>query len=194
MAKVISKKEIEECIMNVAIKVANRKEGALFIVGNVESSPLIDQKIKKFNILDNPKLLESLALMDGAVIINHNGTLKTYGALVKTVSVFKNFGTRHSAAATASRNKNNFVLLVSEEDRKIRIFKAGKIIMQIDPEHKDVKKSISYVSNLLESIGVGTVGTVGVGILAPTLGVALLPGVVVFGAIHFFGKKILKVK
>jgi len=190
MAKKNSMQELEEYLIKVGLRIANRKEGALFVVGKTKYSPLIDQSVPPFEAKKNPKLLESLALIDGAVILDKKGIVRAYGVLIKTKSAFHNFGTRHSAALTASQDKNNFVLLVSEEDKKLRIFKGGKMVMQIDPEHKDVAKSISPAATILESVGVGTMGTIGVGLLAPTLGITLLPGVVVFGAAHYFGKKL----
>ena len=51
----------------------------------------------------NPKLLESLALIEGAVIINKNGFLESYGAMIKSTRTLKNFGTRHSAAISSSK-------------------------------------------------------------------------------------------
>lgn len=186
-----SMKELEECLIKVGLRVANRKEGALFVVGKTKYEPLIDQTVPPFEAQKNPKLLESLALIDGAVILNKKGKVEAYGVLIKTKSTYKNFGTRHSAAMTASEDKDNFVLLVSEEDKKLRIFKGGKMVMQIDPEQKNVEKSVPHATNILESIGVGTVGTIGVGLLAPTLGITLLPGIVVFGAAHYFGKKLM---
>ena len=62
-----------------------------------------------------PKLLESLALMDGAVIIGRNGKMKAYGAMIKSTKTIRNFGTRHSAAISASEGEN-IVVVVSEED------------------------------------------------------------------------------
>ncbi len=192
MVKKTSMKEIEECLIKVGLRIANRKEGALFVVGKVKYSPLIEQNVPPFSAIKNPKLLESLALIDGAVVLDKTGVVKAYGVLIKTKSAYKNFGTRHSAAMTASEDRNNFVLLVSEEDKKLRIFRHGKMVMQIDPEHKNIEQSITPAATILESIGVGTMGTIGVGILAPTLGITLLPGVVVFGAAHYFGKKLFK--
>lgn len=190
VTKTNSMKELEECLIKVGLRVANRNDGALFVVGKAKYAPLIDQTVPKFEAKKNPKLLESLALIDGAVILNHKGIVEAYGVLIKTDSAFKNFGTRHSAAMTASKDKNNFVLLVSEEDKKLRIFKHGKMVMQIDPKEKNVEKSVTHAATILESIGVGTMGTIGAGILVPTLGIALLPGVIVFGAAHYFGKKL----
>src|SRR3989344_5736425 len=90
------------------------------------------------NMLENQRRLEALALLDGACIVDKNGSLIAYSAKIINTKVFKGFGTRHSAAYTASLNKN-VAILASEEDRKIRIFKNGKLIMQIDPMEKNIE-------------------------------------------------------
>ena len=86
-------KKIEELLIQVGLRIAKRGEGALFVVGNVEYKPLINQQVPSFNALNNPKLLESLALMDGAVILERTGWVKAYGAMIKSKRTFKNFGT-----------------------------------------------------------------------------------------------------
>lgn len=188
MEKDISKK-LQELLIQVCLRIAKRGEGALFVVGTASYKTLVEQTVKSFNVLDNPKLLESLALMDGAVIIDPQGKMEAYGALIKTTKVFKNFGTRHSAAMSASlKDKDNLVVLVSEEDRKVRIFKEGKMIMQIDALEKNVEKSVHDAVNILESIGAGAIGAVGTGLLVPGLGLALVPGIVVFGSAYYLTK------
>ena len=177
-------KKVEELLIQVGLRIAKRGEGALFIVGNVEYKPLIKQEVPKFNALKNPKLLESLALMDGAVILDKSGIVKAYGAMIKSKKAFKNFGTRHSAGLSASY-KGNLAVIISEEDRKIRILKDGKMIMQIDALQKNVEQSVSQAVNVLESLGAGTVGAVGTSILVPSLGVAFLPGVILFGSAYY---------
>jgi hypothetical protein len=147
----------------------------------------VDQAVPAFKVFDNPKLLESLALIDGAVIIDRDGNLKAYGAMIKSTKTLKNFGTRHSAAATASE-KGNLVIIISEEDKKIRVMQEGKIIMQLDSLQKDVEKSIPKAIQFLESIGAGTIGIIGTGILAPGLGLTFLPGIIVFGSAYYIGK------
>ncbi|HLD97768.1 MAG TPA: DNA integrity scanning protein DisA nucleotide-binding domain protein [Candidatus Nanoarchaeia archaeon] len=180
-------KKIEELLIQVGLRIAKRGEGALFVVGNVEYKPLINQQVPSFNALNNPKLLESLALMDGAVILERTGWVKAYGAMIKSKRTFKNFGTRHSAGLSASKG-DNLVLIVSEEDRKIRILKEGKMVMQIDALQKDVEKSVPEAVNILESLGAGTVGAVGAGLLVPGLGIAMIPGIVVFGSAYYLAK------
>lgn len=180
--------DLQEVLVQVGLRIAKRGEGALFVVGEVEYEKLIDQTVPPFKAASNPKLLESLALMDGAVVIDHEGMVKAYGVMVKSTSVFKNFGTRHSAAMSASKVEGNLVVIVSEEDKKVRIMKEGNVVMQIDALQKDVEESVPQAVRVLESVGAGTIGTIGTGILAPGLGIALLPGVIVFGSAYYLGK------
>lgn len=187
MAKKSSKK-LQETLVQVGLRIAKRGEGALFVVGDVEYKTLVEQSVPPFNAVENPKLLESLALIDGAVIIDKNGIVRAYGAMIKTRVAFKNFGTRHSAGLSASKKPGNLVIIVSEEDKKIRILREGKMIMQIDALQRNVEQSVSQVVNILESIGAGTLGTIGTSLLVPTLGIALLPGVVLFGSAYYLGK------
>lgn len=185
----VNMKKLEELLIQVGLRIAKRGEGALFVVGEVEYKPLIDQKVPSFNAIQNPKLLESLALMDGAIVLNKKGEVEAYGVMIKSKKTFKNFGTRHSAGLSASlASKNNLIVLVSEEDRKIRILKDGKMIMQIDALQKNIEKSVPEAVNILESLGAGTVGTIGTGLLVPTLGIAFLPGVIMFGSAYYLAK------
>ncbi len=180
-------KRLEEVLIQVGLRIAKRGEGALFVVGDVKYDPLVEQSVPPFQVSQNPKLLESLALMDGAVIIGQDGFTKAYGVKIKSTKVFKNFGTRHSAALGASQN-NNLVVLISEEDRKIKILRNEKMIMQIDALQKNVEESVSSAVNLLESVGAGTIGTIGTSLIVPALGIALLPGIIVFGSAYYLGK------
>jgi len=189
MIKQINKK-LEETLMQVGLRIAKRGEGALFIVGKLKDyHTLVDQNVPPFNAIDNPKLLESLALMDGAILISKEGYVQAYGIMVKSKSTFKNFGTRHSAGLTASYDGNT-VFLISEEDKKIRIIRDGKMIMQIDALQKNVEKSVPMAVNFLESIGAGTIGTISTSILVPSLGITFLPGVIIFGSAYYIGKLI----
>lgn len=181
-------KNIEEVLIQVGLKIAKRGEGALFVVGDVNYKPLVEQNVPSFNVVNNPKLLESLALMDGAVVIDEKGFMKAYGVMVNSRRTLKNFGTRHSAALSAAKG-DNLVVIVSEEDKKVRILRKGKMVMQLDATQKDVEKNVSRAVQVLESIGAGTVGTIGASLLFPAVGVALLPGVVLFGSAYYLTKK-----
>lgn len=180
----MSFKKLEKVLIQIGLRIAKRGEGALFVVGNVEHEPLVDQKVPPFLAVENPKLLESLALMDGAVILDWKGMVRAYGVKIKTTRVFKNFGTRHSAALGSS-GQGNLVVLVSEEDKKIRILRNHKMVMQIDALQKDIERSVSSAVQVLESVGAGTLGTLGTSLLVPGLGIALLPGIMVFGSAYY---------
>ncbi|MDO8467990.1 MAG: DNA integrity scanning protein DisA nucleotide-binding domain protein [Nanoarchaeota archaeon] len=176
--------ELQETLIQVGLRIAKRGEGALFVVGKVSYKPLVEQRVPSFKVIENPKLLESLALMDGAVVIDEDGMMEAYGVRIKSTKIFKNFGTRHSAGISAATG-SNLVVLVSEEDKKVRILKQGKMVMQIDALQKDVEKSVTQTVRVLESVGAGTLGAIGTSILAPTIGLALLPGVVLFGSAYY---------
>lgn len=190
-SKQCSSKKIEEALIQVGLRIAKRGEGALFVVGKIEYKPLINQSVPPFKAVENLKLLESLALMDGAVIIDCNGFVEAYGVMIKSKKTLKDFGTRHSAAFSAAIN-DNLVVIVSEEDKKVRILKRGKIVMQIDALQRNVEQNIPAAVKVLETVGAGTVGAIGTGLLIPGLGLALLPGIIVFGSVYHLAKVLSK--
>ena len=49
-------KKLEETLIQVGLRIAKRGEGALFVVGDVEYKPLVDQNVPPFRVVDNPKL------------------------------------------------------------------------------------------------------------------------------------------
>ena len=53
-------KELEEALVMVGLRIAKRGDGALFVVGDVDYKPLVDQTVPPFQAAENPKLLESL--------------------------------------------------------------------------------------------------------------------------------------
>ena len=179
-------KKIQENVLEIAIELARKGEGALFVISDKSDYHLlIKQEMPKLDVFDSSsrKILFSLAQIDGAVIINTQGKLIAYGAMIKKAKPFVGYGTRHAAAVTAS--KTGVAILCSEEERKVKIFKDGKFVMQIDALQKNIEKQIPAMSKILESVGVGFLGMVGATVLAPSLGIALLPGVVVFGASYY---------
>ena len=187
-------KKIEQEILKVAIDVAKKGEGALFVIGTkVNYERLLKQKFTSFNILEkgSRKILTSLAMIDGAVIIDKKGNVKAYGAMIKKTRAHKGYGTRHAAALTASKN-NNTSILCSEEEKKIKIFKNGRYVMQIDALEKNIEKQTNSIATMLETIGAGFIGTIGAATLVPTLGISLIPGVIVFGGSYYAIKSVLK--
>jgi len=185
-------KKIEEKVLEIAIELAKKGEGALFVIGDkVKYDSLIKQKLEKFNIFDSgaEKILKSIATIDGAIIIKKSGDVIGYGAMIKRSKPYTGYGTRHAAAVTASENGNT-AIMSSEEERKVKIFRDGKFIMQMDALQKNIEKEIPKVASFLESIGAGLIGAVGVTALAPALGIALLPGVIIFGVGYYAFKEL----
>lgn len=187
-------KKIEEKILKIAIEIVREGDGAIFVIGDkVKYKRLMRQKFQPFNVFDKgaEKLLKGLAVIDGAVIIDKKGNVKDYGAMIGSTKTFLGFGTRHSAAYSASKG-NNISILCSEEERKVKIFQNGRYIMQLDALEKNIEKDTGKISKMLETIGAGVVGTIGVATLVPTLGITLIPGVIIFGGSYYAIRMLLK--
>ena len=187
--------EIEKAILDLSIKICKRGEGGMFILGDDmnDFSFLVNQNFNKFNILDNPKTAESLALQDGAVWIKNNGELVGYGIMMNKLIPILNKGTRHASAMAACQNgnKDNKVFLISQEDKKIKIFESGEIVMQLDVLEEGVEKNTGKAINILESIGAGAGATILAGMVFPAIAIAVVPGIFIFGSSHFLLKTIL---
>lgn len=186
------KEKIEKFLIDVAIKITREGKGCLFVIEEkkVDYDLLIEQDIKSFNILDNPRRLEALAILDGACIIDLKGNLIAYGVNITNIKSFKGFGTRHSAGYTASLLGNTSIV-GSEEDKKVRIFREGKLVMEIDSLTRNIEHRTNEAVNIMESIGFGTLGTIGATALAPHLGITLIPGIIIFGSAHYLIKILL---
>jgi DNA integrity scanning protein DisA with diadenylate cyclase activity len=190
----INQKLIEKKLIDSAIRIIKEGEGCLFVIkkGDLSYEPLMVNDFKPFSIFEDiyQKRMDILAKVDGACIINDKGELIAYGMRINSTMSFTGFGTRHSAAYTASYG--NLAILGSQENKKVRIFKEGRIIMQIDALEKGIEQQTGNAVSILESVGVGTLGAIGAGLMLPTLGITLIPGILVFGSSHFIAKYILK--
>ena len=187
-------KKIEKVILDTAIKLAKQGIGSLtvFNVGNkVDYDNLFEIDLKEFNILDSIRQYEVLAAVDGAVIVDENGIVKSYCAMIKDAKPYKQFGTRHAAAYTASMN-NNIAILSSEEDHKVRAFKDGKLIMQLDSLEKGIEQKTEQAVNMFESIGVGFASYSTAALIGIPMGITILPGVILFGTGYAIMKYIIK--
>ncbi|MEM3405494.1 MAG: DNA integrity scanning protein DisA nucleotide-binding domain protein [Candidatus Pacearchaeota archaeon] len=187
------RKKIEEILIKVGIEIARKGGGALFIISDsCKYKRLLKQKIKPFSIFEKgaEKILMSIGTIDGAVIVNSKGMIKDYGAFIKSKKIFKGFGTRHIAAYNASLNKDTIAILVSEEEKKVKIFKEGKIILQFDTLEKNIQKNVNETFKLLESLGFGTLSSVSISTLIPGLGVSIFPGIILFAAPYYIFRKI----
>jgi len=180
---------IEEILTRIALKLAKQGKGCIFVImhNKFDYSALIEQDVKPFFIRDNQRRTEILAQLDGACIITLEGQLIAYAVNIMNVQTYSGYGLRHSSSYTASQNKN-IVIMSSEEDQKVRIFKDGKLIMEVDPHMKGIESHTKDVVSVLESIGAGTIGAFGVTALMPSIGISLIPGIIVFSTSHYIFK------
>lgn len=194
----IDVKEIEKAILDISIKVCRRGEGGAFLLSDElkDYEFMVPQKFdSSTNIFDDPKTIESLALQDGIVWIDTNGNLKGYGIAMTNIKVVLNKGTRHASTLSASKQGNNKIFLISQEDKKIKVFSEGRIIAEIDTKQEGIEKKTGDVVNILQSVGAGTIGMLMLGTastLIPTLSqyiaIPLIPGLIIFTSIFASAK------
>jgi len=123
--------------------------GALFVIGDSErvlslSRQLILNPFRGYpreerNILD-PSLEETvkeLSSLDGAFIIDGDGTIETCGAFLKTASqqefeLPRGLGARHHSAAAITAVTQAIAVTVSESTGTVTIFRNGRIVTEIE--------------------------------------------------------------
>jgi len=187
--------KIKKIILEIAIEIAKEGKGALFVIGDkVNYEETFPQIIKKGNIFEQgmKKVLKSVGTLDGAVIIDNQGNLVSYGAIIKNIEKpYYGFGTRHAASIEASKN-GNICILCSEEEHKVKIFRDGKYLMEIDALAKGIEEKINNINEFFESAGVGALATIGVSTIVPAIGLAVIPGIIIFGSSHYLLKYLSK--
>ena len=123
------------------------------------------------------------------------GILKGYGIAMTRLNPIMNKGTRHASASYASKQGNK-VFLISQEDKKIKIFIKGKIVMEIDALEKGIEKKTSEIVSIFESLGAGTLSVMIMGAasaLIPSLSMfafPILPGITIFTSLYASAKSI----
>lgn len=147
------KPEVFEHLLSLAVELAMKgKEGktigTIFVIGDQErvmqlSKQMIINPFKGYteeerNIL-NPQLKETIrefASIDGAFIIADDGTVLTAGRYLGAASdaeeIPRGLGSRHIAAAGITALTNAIAIVISESTGDVRIFKNGKILMEIE--------------------------------------------------------------
>ena len=121
--------------------------GALFAVGDAgkvmnKSRPLSYNPFEKSHVdVGDPivnVMLKEFSRLDGAFVISDSGKIvSSYRYLepaAEGVDIPKGLGTRHMAAAAISRDTNAIAIVLSESDGLVRAFKAGDLVLELDPE------------------------------------------------------------
>ena len=134
------KEAVYNLLLETAKEIAKKKLGALFVIAPKDKfrgiyEPLYPQVVEKHKIFEkgSRELIIKLAELDGAFLISDEGTLVAFGARIIKSKALPGYGTKHAAAVgITSHIKNSCAILVSEETHWIKIFKSGKIILEMD--------------------------------------------------------------
>ena len=121
--------------------------GALFVVGDAgkvmnKSRPLSYNPFEKSHVhVGDPivnVMLKEFSRLDGAFVISDSGKIvSSYRYLepsAEGVDIPKGLGARHMAAGAITRDTNAVAIVLSESDGLVRAFKAGELILELDPE------------------------------------------------------------
>ena len=128
--------------------------GTLFVIGDSKRvlhhsrsmtfDPFRGYSDKEKNIC-NPDIHEGVkevSLMDGAFIIREDGVILSGGryisASVRGLTLPKGLGARHVAAAAITKTTRAIALAISESTGTVRVFKQGKIVLQINTHRRHI--------------------------------------------------------
>jgi DNA integrity scanning protein DisA with diadenylate cyclase activity len=86
---------------------------------------------------DTQNALVELSKLDGAFVLRGDGYIQTAGTFLATFDVEVNippgFGARHVAAAAVTKRTAATAIVVSATDGNVRVFSAGAMVLQLDP-------------------------------------------------------------
>ena len=144
--------DVIKSVLELAIELGKKGQkgkpvGALFIVGDAgkvmnKSRPLSYNPFEKSHVhVGDPivnVMLKEFSRLDGAFVISDSGKLvSAYRYLepsAEGVDIPKGLGARHMAGGAITRDTNAIAIVLSESDGLVRAFKAGEIILEVDPE------------------------------------------------------------
>ncbi|MBN1829731.1 MAG: diadenylate cyclase [Deltaproteobacteria bacterium] len=145
--------EVFETALNIALELAaqgreGRPVGTIFVIGDHEKvlelsrqmiiNPFQGYTEDQRNILDLSlkDTIKEFSALDGAFVIKENGALITAGRHLNAALEGKDFpqglGSRHIAAAGITSVTNAIAIVVSESTGTVRIFKKGRIFVDIE--------------------------------------------------------------
>src|SRR3989344_2360092 len=125
-----------EILLEIAKRIAKQRKGALFVVTSRNKfKGVYEQLFPQIHIpyiIDKKgigAIIEKLATLDAS-----DGRVVAYGVRLKFSKAVRGFGTRHAAASGITNAiKNSTAILVSEEVNWIKVFKNGRLILEMDP-------------------------------------------------------------
>ena len=165
----LNKKVISQ-VTQMVNEMANKKKGSFFIITKSDISNKYERLYpdlfsnKKINIFkkETQTLLLALLELDGAIVVDNSGYVIDYGVKVKKTKILLGHGTRHSAARGISCVPNTLSIISSEEDGKVRIFRNGDMVAEINPKTGKSKMFFERVGELFSKpeLHVATAGGV----------------------------------
>ncbi|SEV81981.1 diadenylate cyclase DacZ [Natrinema salifodinae] len=144
--------EVTKAVLELAIELGQKGQkgkpvGALFVVGDAgkvmnKSRPLSYNPFEKSHVhVGDPivnVMLKEFSRLDGAFVISDAGKIvSAYRYLepsAEGIDIPKGLGARHMSGAAITRDTNAISIVLSESDGLVRAFKAGELILEVDPE------------------------------------------------------------
>jgi len=135
--------------------------GTMFVVGDTRKvlqhcQPAGFDPVKGYNRserdLHDPRVREAIkevAVLDGAFIINADGTVEKAAQLVDApyanLTLSKGLGARHWAGAAISKATAALAIVVSQSSGTVRLFQNGEVMLRIEPLRQAMKwKDFDY--------------------------------------------------
>ena len=134
------KEDVYNFLIDISKDLAKAKLGALFVIAKRHRfrniyEPLYPQVTGEHTIFEkgSKQLILKLAELDGAFLIGEKGRIVAFGARIKKSKALLGYGIKHAAATGITNHINGAIaVLVSEENHWIKIFKCGKIVLEMD--------------------------------------------------------------
>lgn len=138
-----------------------KRVGTMFVVGDSRRTlklchPTGFDVVRGYNRkdrnLNDPRVREGIkeaAQMDGAFVVSADGTVEASAQFVSapsaSITLSKGLGTRHWAAAAATKATKAIAVAVSETNGTVRIFQNGEVMLRIEPFRRAMKwKEFEY--------------------------------------------------
>jgi diadenylate cyclase len=135
--------------------------GTMFVVGDTRRvmthcQPAGFDPVKGYSRgerdLHDPRVREAVkevAVLDGAFIINADGTVEKAAQLVDApyanLTLSKGLGARHWAGAAISKATTSIAVVVSQSSGTVRLFQGGEVMLRIEPFRQAMKwKDFDY--------------------------------------------------
>ncbi len=157
-------------VIKLAMDMGKRRKGSLIVLSPKDIrrhySLLYGRFIRPFRISEKMyPVLESLSSLDGAIIVVGNEVVDA-GAKIRKTKTFPGHGTRHSAGLGISTIPGVISVLSSEEDGMVRVFKEGRLVMEINPSTGEEPTLLDRIASLLSKKEVQILGSGGIASVA----------------------------